>query len=42
MGPPMLAPALYFGNTLVEGDRLVGRFQGLPAGATLILARAGR
>ena len=26
----------------LEGDRLVGRFQGLPTGATLILARAGR
>jgi hypothetical protein len=26
----------------LEGDRLVGRFQGLPTGATLILARTGR
>ena len=26
----------------LEGDRLVGRFQGLPTGATLVLARAGR
>src|SRR5215510_3669271 len=26
----------------LERDRLVGRFQGLPTGATLVLARAGR
>jgi len=25
-----------------SGDRLVDRFQGLPTGATLVLARAGR
>jgi len=38
----MLAPALYFGDAVVEGDRLVGRFQGLPTGATLALGRTGR
>jgi len=26
----------------LEGDRLVGRFQGMPSGATLVLARTGR
>jgi len=37
---PLLAPALYFGDT--EGERVVGRFQGLPTGVTLVPARTGR